>query len=310
MQWDRRTLLRQSALAASGFTMGRRLLAQVSPQGAESGNSLVERMTWLNEPASSKGSGGKLFVHSRAKTDFWRKTFYGYITDNGHFFRFSASGDFVFQARVNGEYAALYDQAGLMKRLDAENWMKCGTEFFDGQRHASVVFYTRLLGLVHDDRLIKDCARMLACRSQKRLRRDPLFSGRHQFHIRAPGLFPARRESGCGHHVRRPGGPGLRRHLRQSQARTRLAQRAPNFTPKSISSIGSSSGGLVLTRLSCGGGTGCHNQCIRKKNRYATAREAAGRSSSRNARMTASSTSVAYQGDRMTSKAPFVTASK
>jgi len=140
MQWDRRTLLRQSALAASGFTMGRRLLAQVSPQGAESGNSLVERMTWLNEPASSKGSGGKLFVHSRAKTDFWRKTFYGYITDNGHFFRLSASGDFVFQARVNGEYAALYDQAGLMVRLGAENWMKCGTEFCDGQRHASVVF--------------------------------------------------------------------------------------------------------------------------------------------------------------------------
>jgi regulation of enolase protein 1 (concanavalin A-like superfamily) len=27
-----------------------------------------------------------------------------------------------------------------MVRLDAENWMKCGTEFFDSQRHASVVF--------------------------------------------------------------------------------------------------------------------------------------------------------------------------
>ena len=25
-------------------------------------------------------------------------------------------------------------------RLDSENWMKCGTEFFDGRRHASVVF--------------------------------------------------------------------------------------------------------------------------------------------------------------------------
>lgn len=32
-----------------------------------------------------------------------------------------------------------YDQAGLMVRLDAENWMKCGTEFFAGRRHASVV---------------------------------------------------------------------------------------------------------------------------------------------------------------------------
>lgn len=41
---------------------------------------------------------------------------------------------------MNGQYAALYDQAGLMVRRDAENWMKCGTEFFDGRRHASVVF--------------------------------------------------------------------------------------------------------------------------------------------------------------------------
>jgi regulation of enolase protein 1 (concanavalin A-like superfamily) len=97
-------------------------------------------MKWMNEPASWKRSGESLVVRSRAKTDFWRKTFYGYVTDNGHFFYVPVSGDFVFQVRVNGEYAALYDQAGLMVRQNAENWMKCGTEFFDGQRHASVVF--------------------------------------------------------------------------------------------------------------------------------------------------------------------------
>ena len=94
----------------------------------------------MNEPASSNLVGDKLAVRSRAKTDFWRKTFYGYITDNGHFFHLPASGDFIFQARINGQYAALYDQAGLMVRKDAENWMKCGTEFFDDRRHASVVF--------------------------------------------------------------------------------------------------------------------------------------------------------------------------
>jgi hypothetical protein len=91
-------------------------------------------------PAWSKWSGDKLMVRSRSKTDFWRTTFYGYITDNGHFFHLPASGNFTFQARVTGQYSALYDQAGLMVRLDAENWMKCGTEFFDRQRHASVVF--------------------------------------------------------------------------------------------------------------------------------------------------------------------------
>jgi regulation of enolase protein 1 (concanavalin A-like superfamily) len=146
MQWDRRTFLQRSALAASvapTALMNHHLLAQVFLQtapAADSGNSLAERMAWLNDPASSKISGGQLTVRSRAKTDFWRKTFYGYVTDNGHFFHLPASGDFVFQARVNGEYAALYDQAGLMVRLNAENWVKCGTEFFDGQRHASVVF--------------------------------------------------------------------------------------------------------------------------------------------------------------------------
>jgi len=107
----------------------------------EEGNEdLFSRMSWMNEPASYQRLGETMVVHSRPKTDFWRKTFYGYITDNGHLSYLETTGDFTFQARVNGQYAALYDQAGLMVRLDAENWMKCGTEFFDGRRHADVVF--------------------------------------------------------------------------------------------------------------------------------------------------------------------------
>lgn len=49
-----------------------------------------------------KRDGDKSIVRSRPKTDFWRKTFYGYITDNPHFFYLRASGDFTFQARVAG----------------------------------------------------------------------------------------------------------------------------------------------------------------------------------------------------------------
>jgi regulation of enolase protein 1 (concanavalin A-like superfamily) len=120
--------------------MARSVLSQAPPTPALQGTELLARMSWMNEPASSKVCGDQLLVHSRPKTDFWRKTFYGYVRNNGHFFRLTAAGDFTFLARVNGQYAALYDQAGLMVRLDAENWMKCGTEFFDGRRHASVVF--------------------------------------------------------------------------------------------------------------------------------------------------------------------------
>jgi uncharacterized protein len=135
---SRRTFLRHSIGVASAMALARHLLAE-NPQPTEGGG-IIARMTWMNEPASWNRSDDKLVIRSRGKTDFWRKTFYGYITDNGHLLSLPVEGDFTFQARINGQYAALYDQAGLMVRLDAENWMKCGTEFFDGRRHASVVF--------------------------------------------------------------------------------------------------------------------------------------------------------------------------
>jgi uncharacterized protein len=134
---SRRTFLSQSlALSASTLTWNGWARAYDSPPGSD----LISRMNWLNEPVSWKREGERLMVRSRPKTDFWRKTFYGYITDNGHFLHLTATGDFTFEARINGQYAALYDQAGLMVRADAANWMKCGTELVDGVRHASVVF--------------------------------------------------------------------------------------------------------------------------------------------------------------------------
>ena len=101
---------------------------------------LLTRMSWLNPPETASYADGTLKVRSKGRTDFWRKTFYGYITDNGHFMHLPVKGEFTFQARVNGNYAALYDQAGLMVRLDDKRWMKCGSEVFENRRWASVVF--------------------------------------------------------------------------------------------------------------------------------------------------------------------------
>ncbi len=130
--------------ALTGATLlggGQTLWAAVPAEELPSSSSqLLGHMKWLNEPASATISGERLVVRARGKTDFWRKTFYGYDTDNGHFFHLPVKGDFSFEARIDGEYAALYDQAGLMVRIDAQNWVKCGTEFFDHSRHASVVF--------------------------------------------------------------------------------------------------------------------------------------------------------------------------
>jgi len=101
---------------------------------------LLSRMSWMNEPASAKIAGSEITVRIRAKTDFWQKTFDGYVADSGHFFHLTASVEFTFTASINGKYATQYDQAGLMVRIDADNWMRCGTEFIDGKRFASVVF--------------------------------------------------------------------------------------------------------------------------------------------------------------------------
>jgi uncharacterized protein len=126
--------------AASLALASQAVAATPPPTVRRTAGDLLSRMTWLNEPAQVHYSEGVLNVRSRGKTDFWRKTFYGYINDNGHFMSLPVTGDFTFQARVDGNYSALYDQAGLMVRLDEKHWMKCGTELVDNKRWASVVF--------------------------------------------------------------------------------------------------------------------------------------------------------------------------
>ena len=140
MYLQRRAFLETSLLLTAGAAIVPHLSALFLKSSPRVPGDLIDQMIWMNDPASWKKSGNQLIVRSRPKTDFWRKTFYGYITDNGHFFHLPSKGDFTFEARINGQYAALYDQAGLMVRFDPQNWMKCGSEFFDGKRHASVVF--------------------------------------------------------------------------------------------------------------------------------------------------------------------------
>ncbi len=96
-------------------------------------------MQWLNEPGSWKDQNGVLAVHTEPKSDFWRKTHYGFIRDNGHFYGQPVTGDFVAEVKVSGNYHDLYDHAGLMVRLDETTWIKCGIEFFEGSQHVSAV---------------------------------------------------------------------------------------------------------------------------------------------------------------------------
>jgi regulation of enolase protein 1 (concanavalin A-like superfamily) len=96
-------------------------------------------MMWFNEPETWKQEGETLRVQASARTDFWRKTHYGFIRDNGHFYYEKVKGNFLMETEFSGRYASLYDQAGLMVRLDPTVWLKTGIEYVDDVHCVSAV---------------------------------------------------------------------------------------------------------------------------------------------------------------------------
>jgi uncharacterized protein len=100
---------------------------------------VISKMSWHSEPPYWSAESGLIKVRTGKNTDFWRKTFYGFTRDDGHFYSQSKSGDFSAQVSVTGQYEFLYDQAGLMLRVDERNWLKAGVEYTDGAMHFCVV---------------------------------------------------------------------------------------------------------------------------------------------------------------------------
>jgi regulation of enolase protein 1 (concanavalin A-like superfamily) len=94
---------------------------------------------WHNEPPDWKHQEQTLSVTSGLKTDFWRKTHYGFIRDNGHFYYQEVTGNFRADVKIIGKYEVLYDQAGLMIRENDLTWLKCGIEFVNDVQYASAV---------------------------------------------------------------------------------------------------------------------------------------------------------------------------
>ncbi len=96
-------------------------------------------MSWLNEPPEWTDQDGVVRVRTGLKTDFWRLTFYGYVTDNGHFYHRAVRGDFTAEVVVSAGHSALFDQGGLMLRADERTWVKTGLEVTSGAVQLSTV---------------------------------------------------------------------------------------------------------------------------------------------------------------------------
>lgn len=93
---------------------------------------------WINEPAKWS-AGMELRVTADARTDMWRVTHYGYSYDTAHLFGRVVPGDVRVSATFRADYAAQYDQAGAVLRVDENNWIKAGVEYVDGEVNISAV---------------------------------------------------------------------------------------------------------------------------------------------------------------------------
>lgn len=99
----------------------------------------LEKMNWFNEPAQWSVTDGTLAMQVTPNTDYWRISHYGFTVDDAPFYYAEYGGEFEAKLKVSGDYKVRFDQAGMMIRLDHENYIKTGIEYVDGKYNVSTV---------------------------------------------------------------------------------------------------------------------------------------------------------------------------
>ena len=99
----------------------------------------LDRMQWFNEPENWSVKNNTLVMDVTPQSDYWRISHYGFTVDDAPFLYTVRGGEFEVKVRISGEYKVRFDQAGLMIRVDKENYIKTGIEFVDGKYNLSTV---------------------------------------------------------------------------------------------------------------------------------------------------------------------------
>lgn len=99
----------------------------------------LEKMNWFNEPDNWEIKGKSLVMDVTPKSDYWRISHYGFTVDDAPFYYAEYGGEFEAKVKISGDYKVRFDQAGMMIRIDHENYIKTGIEFVDGKYNLSTV---------------------------------------------------------------------------------------------------------------------------------------------------------------------------
>lgn len=98
-----------------------------------------DRATWLNRPPAVTVDGSDLLVTAGQGSDFWRTTSYGFVRDSGHALLTDLLAGQAVEVSFVADFVRRYDQAGVLLRADAQNWVKAGVERSDGQPQLGAV---------------------------------------------------------------------------------------------------------------------------------------------------------------------------
>lgn len=99
----------------------------------------LTQMQWFNEPESWAIEDGTLTMEVTPQSDYWRISHYGFTVDDAPFLYTLRGGEFEAKVKISGDYKVRFDQAGMMLRIDNENYIKAGIEYVDGKYNLSVV---------------------------------------------------------------------------------------------------------------------------------------------------------------------------
>ena len=103
------------------------------------GAQTLEKMQWFNEPSQWEIKDKKLTLFATPQSDYWRIAHYGFTVDDAPFLYTTYGGEFEAKVKITGDYRERYDQAGMMIRIDHENYIKTGIEYVDGKYNLSAV---------------------------------------------------------------------------------------------------------------------------------------------------------------------------
>ena len=100
------------------------IVASLQFCGAQS----LDKMQWFNEPEQWEIKDKSLSMQVTPQSDYWRISHYGFTVDDAPFYYATYGGEFEVKVKITGDYKQRFDQAGLMLRINHENYIKAGIE--------------------------------------------------------------------------------------------------------------------------------------------------------------------------------------